>query len=129
MKIHAIEWTTQNSSTRKGAFNAAEKLNTLLRLSSRGFLALVPALVIVVAASWLVTAPHLVVYLQTTLWVSGFLFIGLAIDTETPVNILSLLTAVALPVLALLSSRVAVEIAIVAAMLVAVWIAAAIWRR
>jgi hypothetical protein len=54
---------------------------------------------------------------------------GLAIDSEKPVTGLSLATGIALPILAVLSSRVAVEIAIVAAALVAAWVAAAIWRR
>ena len=82
-----------------------------------------------VAAAWLITAPGLVVYLQATLWASGFVFLGLAIDSEKPVPSLSLATGIALPILTVLSSRVAVEIAIVAAVLVAVWVAAAIWRR
>ena len=90
---------------------------------------MVPALALVVASAWLVSMPDLVVYLQATLWASGFVFLGLAIDTEPPANGLSLLSGIALPVLAVLSSRVAVELAIVATALVAAWVAAAIWRR
>jgi hypothetical protein len=100
-----------------------------MSLVTKAFLALVPAVAIVVGAAWLITAPDLVVYLQATLWASGFVFLGLAIDSEKSVASLSLVTGIALPVLAVLSSRVAVEIAIVAAVLVAAWVAAAIWRR
>ena len=126
MKTHTIEWTNINNTT---ARNPVGRLNSALSLATKVFLALVPALAIVVAATWLVTAPGLVVYLQATLWASGFVFMGLAIDSEKPAPGLSLATGIALPILAVLSSRVAVEIAIVAAALVAAWVATAIWRR
>ena len=126
MKTHTIEWTNTNNTT---ARNPVGRLNNALSQATKAFLAVVPALAIVVAAAWLVTAPGLVVYLQATLWASGFVFMGLAIDSEKPAPGLSLATGIALPILAILSSRVAVEIAIVAAALVAAWVAAAIWRR
>ena len=126
MKTHTIEWTNINNTATR---NPVGRLNNALSLATKAFLAVVPALAIVVAAAWLVTAPGLVVYLQATLWASGFVFMGLAIDSEKPAPALSLATGIALPILAVLSSRVAVEIAIVAAALVAAWVAAAIWRR
>ena len=129
MKTHTIEWTDINNHGTTNARNPVGRLNSALSLATKAFLALVPALAIVVAAAWLITAPGLVVYLQAALWASGFVFLGLAIDSEKPVPSLSLATGIVLPVLAVLSSRVAVEIAIVAAVLVAAWIAAAIWRR
>jgi len=129
MKTHTIEWTNINQHNTTTARNPVGSLNSALSQATKAFLALVPALAIVVAAAWLVTAPGLVVYLQAALWASGFVFLGLAIDSEKPVPSLSLATGIALPVLAVLSSRVAVEIAIVAAVLVAAWVAAAIWRR
>ena len=126
MKTHAIEWTNINNTT---ARNPVGRLNNALSQATKVFLALVPALAVVVAATWLVTVPGLVVYLQATLWASGFVFLGLAIDSEKSAASLSLVTGIALPVLAVLRSRVAVEFAFVAAALVAVWVAAAIWRR
>ena len=129
MKTQTIEWTNINQHNTTTARNPIGSLNSALSQATKVFLALVPALAIVVAAAWLITAPGLVVYLQATLWASGFVFLGLAIDSEKPAPSLSLATGIALPVLAVLSSRVAVEIAIVAAVLVAAWVAAAIWRR
>jgi hypothetical protein len=129
MKTHTIEWTNINQHSTAIDRNRVGRLNSILSLATKAFLALVPALAIVVAAAWLITVPNLVVYLQATLWASGFVFLGLAIDSEKSVASLSLVTGIALPVLAVLSSRVAVEIAIVAAVLVAAWVAAAIWRR
>ena len=129
MKTHTIEWTNINNQSTTDTHNPVRRLNSAMSLATKAFLALVPALAIVVAATWLIAAPGLVVYLQATLWASGFVFLGLAIDSEKPVPSLSLATGIALPILAVLSSRVAVEIAIVAAVLVAAWVAAAIWRR
>ena len=129
MKTQTIEWTNINQHNTTTARNPIGSLNSALSQATKVFLALVPALAIVVAAAWLITAPGLVVYLQATLWASGFVFLGLAIDSEKSAPSLSLATGIALPVLAVLSSRVAVEIAIVAAVLVAAWVAAAIWRR
>jgi len=129
MKAQTIEWTNPDHSPGITRYNAVAALNTIMQLAARGFLALVPALAIVVAAAWLVAAPDLVVYLQATLWASGFVFLGLAIDTEAPANGLSLLTAIALPVLTWLSAQLAVELAVAAATLVAVWLAITIWRH
>lgn len=128
MKAQTIEWTNPDRSPGMARYKPVAVLNTIMQLAARGFLALVPALAIVVAAAWLVAAPDLVVYLQATLWTSGFVFLGLAIDTEAPVNGLSLLTAIALLVLTLLSAHLAIEIAVAAATLVAAWLAISIWR-
>jgi hypothetical protein len=129
MKTHTIEWSSIQSVSTALTRNPIGRLNGALHLATRAFLAVVPALAIVVAAAWLVTVPDLVVYLQATLWASGFVFLVVAIDSQKPVIGLTLATGIALPALALLSSRVSVEIAIVAAVLVAGWIATAIWRR
>jgi hypothetical protein len=105
-------------------------LKSLLGLGARAFLALVPALAVVVGTAWLVTVPDWVMYLQATTWAAGFVFLGLALESERAETALFLsATGVALPVLAYLSSTLAVELAIVAATLVAAWIAAALLRR
>lgn len=129
MKTHTVEWNTINSHSEVKKFDSARKLNRALCLSANLFLALVPALVIIVGATWLITAPGLVVYLQASLWGAGFVFLGVAVDAPRPLNLLSLLTGLALSTLAMLSSRVAVEIAILAAVILAAWTAVAIWRH
>jgi hypothetical protein len=128
MKAHSIEWTDFNR-TYTTTRNPVGSLNSVFQLVTKTFLALVPALAIAVGAAWLVTVPDLIIFLQAGLWASGFLFLGLAIDSEESMVAPSLATGIALPVLAVLSSRIAPEIAIIAATLVAVWVAAAIWRR
>jgi hypothetical protein len=134
MKTHtiesAIEWSPTQSRQSRTVANSTVQLNGVLRLASRVLLALVPALAIVVGSAWLVNLPDAAIYLQATLGAGGFVFLALAVDSETPqVALLQLATGIVLPVLAWLSSREATEIAIVAAALVAVWVAAAILRR
>jgi hypothetical protein len=130
MKTHSIEWSQIPTRDNAVVLKPARQLQGLLRLATRAFLALVPALAIVVGAAWLVTLPNAVLYLQVLTWVSGFVFLGLAVESESAeLSILNLATGIALPALALLSSYFAVELTIVAAALVAAWVAAAILQR
>jgi len=130
MKTQAIGWNDLAGPEKPAAINPADNLNSATRLVSRAILALAPALALIVGAAWLVTMPDLVVYLQAALWTSGFLFFGLALDSEkTTISGLSLATGFALPLLAVWSDRVAIEVAVVAVALVAAWIAAAIFAR
>lgn len=130
MKTQSIELypvVRREGATVRGALSP---LKSLLGLGARAFLALVPALAVVVGTAWLVTVPDWVMYLQATTWAAGFVFLGLALESERAETALLLsATGVALPVLAYLSSTLAVELAIVAATLVAAWIAAALLRR
>ena len=99
-------------------------------MATKAFLALVPALAIIVGATWVATLPEQVIYLQATIWAAGFVFLGLALESESAeVSILNLATGIALPGLAWLSSHIAIEFAIVAATLVAAWVAAGIMRK
>lgn len=130
MRTHSIEWSDITTRESRAIPDSVRKLPLLLKHAARAFLALVPALGIVVAASWLITRPDLMVYLQALTWAGGFVFLGLAVESESVEGaILSLTTGLALPALALLSSRAGGEFIIVAAAFVAAWIAAAILRR
>ena len=129
MKTHTIEWFQNDFSNKIGIAGLARTLNRALCLAARGFTALVPALAIVVGAVWAITDPGVEQILQASLWACGFVFLALVIDSEKPPVGLPLATGIALPVLALLSSRVASEFAIVGAVLVAIWVAALILRR
>lgn len=129
MKTHTIAWTNINSRSDIKTDNPARKLNRILCLSANLFLALVPALAVITGAAWMITAPDLAAYLQAFLWGAGFVFLGAAIDAPRPLGMLSLMTGLALPVLAMLSSQVAVEIAVLAVVILATWTAVAIWKR
>lgn len=110
--------------------NALPRLRSATGLTARTLVALVPALALVVGSAWLVTLPDLVPYLQAATWAVGLVFLALAVESERgDTALLMSFTGVALPVLAFLSSRVATELAIVAATLVAAWVVAAVVRR
>lgn len=129
MKTHTLELTTINSISKRKSFETASKLNGALRFAANIFLALVPALAVIVGAAWLITAPQLAVYLQVSLWLAGFVFLGLAVDSEKPVGLFFLLTGLALPVLALMSSTIAVEIALLAVAILSAWTVIVIWQH
>jgi len=129
MRTHSINWSNIESRNTIAALNPAGSLNRILCVAAKAFVAMVPALAIVTAAAWLITIPEWIVYLQATLWTLGFVFLGLAIDSEKTGMVSNLAIGIALPALALLSSRVAPEFAIVAAALVAVSVGVAIFRR
>ena len=104
MKTHSIEWSPVVTQNRRIALNPLGQLRNLLALATKALLAVASALALVVAATWMVTLPDQVVYLQATIWAAGFVFIGIAIESESAeAAILGLATGIALPVLAFLS--------------------------
>ena len=130
MKTQSIELFPQLRRNERTAGSALPRLNSMMGLTARALLASVPALAVVIGAAWLVTIPDLVIYLQATIWAVGLVFLALAVESErSESDLLLSVTGVALLALAFLSSRVAVELAIVAAMLLAVWLVAAAIRR
>jgi hypothetical protein len=125
----AIDWSPER--TRAGGIAATPglQLHGTLRLATRALLALGSALAIPVGSAWLVDLPGAAVHLQALLGAGGFVFLALAVDAARPQTaLLQLATGVTLPLLAWLSSREAVEIALVAAALVALWVTAAVWQ-
>ena len=129
MKTHTLEWFHNTTSDRTLTVPTAMSLNRILGLAAKAFTAFVPALAIVVGAAWAITMPGLEQILEASLWASGFIFLAMAVDSERPAVGPLLFTGIALPVLALLSSRIAAEFTIVAAVLLAAWVAASILRR
>ena len=114
MRTHTLELTTISSRKEARKFHPARRLKRVMCLSANLFLALVPAFAFITGAAWLVTEPELVVYLQVALWGAGFVFLGMAVDADSPANLLYALTGLLLPALAMMSSRVAAETAILA---------------
>ena len=128
MRTQTVEWFQNDLPSETAIAGSVRTMNRILCLAAKGFTALVPALAIVVGTAWAITLPGLEQFLQASLWASGFVFLALAIDSEKPTIGWLLATGIALPVLALLSSFVAGEFAIVAAVIVAAWMAAATLR-
>jgi hypothetical protein len=129
----ASEWSPgRNRDSRiamSSGLNPGLNLRGALCLATRALVALGSTLAIFVGSAWLVDLPGAAVYLQAILGAGGFVFLALAVDSaRMQTALLQLATGIALPVLAWLSSREAVEIALVAAALVAVWVTAAVWQ-
>ena len=129
MKTHSITWSHSASSRNLSILDSAAKLNNILHLAARVFVALVPALAIVVGAAWALTDPSLELFLHVSIWTSGLVFLGLALESNGVAVWLSLATGIILPILAQLSARETNEFAIVAAAIIAAWVVAAILRR
>ena len=99
-----------------------------LRFGPRLLLASVPVSAILAGSVWAIGGFNSGIVLQAMIWVAGFIFLALAMETRK-LNFEGLLaTGFALPVLALLSANVSVEFAIIGAALIAGWVAAAILK-
>lgn len=87
---------------------------------------------ILVGAIWGSQDPMASRLIEVMLWAGGFVFLALAVDSNTPRSIWLLATGVALPILALLGSGQAIEFTLIAAVLVAIWAGYAIisgWKE
>ena len=128
VEAYSAEWSNIKSGNDKVARKPAGYLITTLRITTKALLVLIPALAIVIGAIWTLTVPGLIMYLQATIWASGFAFLGAAVDLQKPLNGLCLATGLTLPILAILSSWVAVEFLVVAAAIMAACLTTIIWR-
>jgi hypothetical protein len=128
MKTHSIEWSSLENRRSLNSADAVTGLNRALSAATNLFLAVVPALAIIIGAAWLVSNPGLAVFLQAALWAGGFIFFGLAIDARSSHVVPLLATGLGLPALAMMSRNGLLELAIVAAAIVASWVGFAIYR-
>jgi hypothetical protein len=134
MNTHTLRssgtWTRERTSSATARSTMATTARTAFFYSSRMILADTPALAIIVAAAWAIGGEQSAIVLQAIIWAAGFVFLALALEAaQTRRSIGLLLTGLALPVSALLSSHVAVEFAVVGATLIAAWVVAALLRR
>jgi len=130
MKSHSLEWT--NLGTRESIGNRIRvtRLNRILRQTGTLFTAAVAGLAMVVGAAWAISVPEAAMIVQATVWASGFVFLALAIEAgRSSYFSLALASGLALPVLAVLASRVAGEFLVLASALLASWVAYYILKR
>jgi len=107
----------------KASFRRARRFGFLVLLAA------LPVVVMVIGAAWAVSMFENPYILQAVIWAAGFVFLALAVESRKPSVGALLATGLALPVLAILSARVAPEFAVLAVALVAEWVAAMILRR
>lgn len=129
MKAHSIEWSQPEPYENSIDLESIWRINDALSWAARVFVALVPAMALVVAAVWVVSLPQWILYFQVSVWAMGFVFLGLALDSRRfSISGLHILSGLALFLLAWLSRNLGGEFLIVAAVLVAAWVAAALFR-
>jgi hypothetical protein len=125
----AADWSGSPLSVASGLLAQARGLEVVAGLATRLATALAPALLIVIAASVAMATPGTLIYLQATLWAGGFLCYALAIESHRPGRaVLLVVSGLAIQTLTWLSGRHGPELAVLAATLVALWIAAAVLR-
>lgn len=134
IKTTSMGWNGSPPTIASGLLAQARGLEIIAMLATRLAVALLPGLAIVVAATLAVSGPGMEVYLQAALWAVGFLFYAVAVESHRP-GMAALLvgTGAVVQVLAWLSDRIAPELAIAAAALIAAWltvvIAVFVFRR
>lgn len=110
------------------ATSAIERLEVSRKIA-RWTLAVSPGVAIMLAALWAASTPAVHDIYSAAVWATGFVFIALAVEAPMSRNLPLLVTGMALPVLGLLGSRIAMEFSILATLIVAVWFALWILRR
>ena len=130
MKSQSFEWTTLEPYENSLELNAARRLADTLTFGGKLFRTVVPALAIITAAAWLIAQPSLVLYLQVSVWLSGFVFLALAMDSLSGrKSALLLISGLAMFTLAGFSTGDAYELLVVGVAVVAVWLGFAICDR
>lgn len=130
MKSQSFEWTALEPYENSLELNAARRLADTLTFGGKLFRAVVPALAIITAAAWLIAQPSLVLYLQVSVWLCGFVFLALAMDSLSGrKSALLLISGLAMFALAGFSTGDANELLVVGGTVVALWLGFAIFDR
>lgn len=130
MKSHLLEWSTVTTRDEDTWLDPVSSLNRMFGIAGKVFVAAIPALALLVSAAWAITVPAVEIIFQATIWALGFIFLALAVEADRNESFgWALTTGLLLPLLAVLSSRVASEFLVIAAAVLATWLAAIIIRR
>ena len=130
MRTQTIDCTFSQARHTSGLLSQARALEMLAALATRTAIAVLPGLALLVAANWAVATAGMAVYLQAILSAGGFVLLALAVESESSRRAMAnLLTGIAVGLLTWMSGSLALELAIVATALVAVWTTVALCRR
>lgn len=129
MSTKSIQWETGSDCSITGMRGQLLDFYRFMDRAMSLFTAAFTAFVIITGAAWIVGNPALVLYLQTAIWTAGLVYVGVAIEAEKlSTSGWALATGLVLPVMAFTSQRSGPEWLIVAAALIAAWVAAAVYR-
>ena len=128
MKTHSIHWRTGSESrgtisklVSAAAMRTPEALESITHRVVRISAGIVVAGVILLTAIWAAEFLAGSGILEASIWAAGFIFLGLSLENPQDQFGGLLLTGIALPILALLGIKIAVEFSIIAATVTAVW--------
>ena len=123
------DWSGSPRTIASGLVAQMRGLEIVAGLATRLALTLLPAVAIVVLATFALADPNKLMLLQVMLWSTGFVFYGLSVDSEHPrLGALLLISGVLVQALSWMSRSQAAELAVVAAAVVAAWIAGRVGR-
>lgn len=86
------------------------------------------AVVVIVLSVW-VTGMGIGTFLGVSSWATGFIFLGLAVDSRGPLALFQVASGVALVVFALLQNSLSPNFFLLSGVLLASWVAFAVFRR
>lgn len=128
MKSHTLELPQTEAYENSIDLAWVSRLDSGLQLAVKLAFSLLPALALVIASAWISAQPGWVIYLQAGTWAIGFVFLGLALDSRTIGRVgLNALAGLALFGLTWQSRNFGAELLIVAAVIMASWMAAALF--
>lgn len=120
-----------HSPTRSGYVVSAlvpkQNLARILCLSLAILVSAIPSFTLVILTTWASNVPALTPYLQATAWLTGFVFLALALESGRKTAVLLVLSAAVLFVSAPLAAMVSPEFLVVAALVIAAWTAPGIF--
>ena len=99
-------------------------MRNIMALTYAGF----AAVVVMVLSVW-VTGMGISTFLGVSSWVTGFIFLGLAVDNRGPLALFQVASGVALAVFALLQNSLSPNFFLLSGVLLASWVAFAVFRR
>jgi len=124
-----LPWTVRTKQPALRSLGSCVRLSQALKFGFRLSLAAVTGLALIIGAAWAVSAFENPYFLQAATWAASFVFLALAMESRKPNVGALLVTGLALGTISILSAQVASEFAVVAALLIAAWIAAALLGR
>jgi hypothetical protein len=130
MKSHTIGLPRYEAYEKSIGLNWLSGLDVRLRQVARMILASIPAAALLIALVWAIGISGGSVYLQASAWALGFVFLGLALDSEKMGELgLHILSALALFALTWLSKSQGLELLVVAGAIPAIRLSVALFRR
>lgn len=98
-----------------------QDLARTLRLAFVILVSAIPTFTLVILTTWVSNVPALMPYFQATAWLTGIVFLALALESDRKAAVALILSAVAMFVSAPLAASVSPDFLVVDALVIAAW--------